>query len=271
MIGAARTFEKYEGLGNDFLLIEAASEVEVSDEDAARLCDRRLGVGGDGVLVLLPPRLAGLDARMQVRNADGSIPEMCGNGVRCVALHLARGRGLRRGTVNIETDAGPRACAVDDTGRVARVTVDMGPVRVMGERSIEVEGRAVSLIEADAGNPHAVLFGAFTAADAAHLGQRVAAHAAFPGGTNVEFARVAGGGVDLVVWERGVGLTLACGTGACAAAAVACAQGLLPRGAAVPVRLPGGVLDVTIDHAGRAIMTGPARHVFSGRTAPTQG
>ena len=144
------------------------------------------------------------------------------------------------------------------------VTVDMGVVRLYGERSLEVDGKRVTLTVADAGNPHAVLFGAFSRGEVEHLGPRLATHPDFPRGTNVEFSSVAGDGIDLVVWERGVGITLACGTGACATAAAACAKGLVSRGVPIAVRLPGGRLDITIDKSGRVTMRGPARHVFEG-------
>jgi diaminopimelate epimerase len=154
------------------------------------------------------------------------------------------------------------------------VTVDMGVVRVIGERTVDVDGERVVVTTADAGNPHAVLFGSFARAEVDRLGSRIAVHPDFPRGTNVEFARVhddgdprRGRGVDLVVWERGVGVTLACGTGACATAAVACAKGLAPVGVPLAIALPGGRLDVTIDADGRATMRGPARRVFSGTTA----
>ena len=118
---------------------------------------------------------------------------------------------------------------------------------------------------ADAGNPHAILFGEYTRPEIDRLGPPIATHGDFPNGTNVEFARVADGAIDLVVWERGVGVTLACGTGACATLAVACAKGWLPKDVATTVRLPGGALSITIDGAsGRAIMRGPARRVFVG-------
>jgi diaminopimelate epimerase len=120
------------------------------------------------------------------------------------------------------------------------------------------------LVVADVGNPHAVLFGAFARGEVEHLGPRLATHPDFPRGTNVEFSRVASDGIDLVVWERGVGITLACGTGACATVAVACERGLVPRNVPVAVRLPGGRLEVTIDASGHATMRGPAHHVFSG-------
>jgi diaminopimelate epimerase len=262
-MGASLRFEKYEGLGNDFLLLDTTDEAGITAARAALLCDRRFGVGADGVILVLPPRTPGGDARMRVINADGSIPEMCGNGVRCVAIHVAAARGQTRGMVRVETDAGERVCVLDGDGMV---TVDMGLVRTLGERAVDVDGRPIVLALADAGNPHAVLFGAFARGDVEHLGPRIATHPAFPRGTNVEFACVLGDGIDLVVWERGVGITLACGTGACATVAVACEKGVAPRGKPVTVRLPGGRLDVTIGDDGRATMRGPARRVFSGVT-----
>src|SRR5580658_4166461 len=139
-------FDKYEGLGNDFILVEATDEAEVSPARAAALCDRRLGVGADGVLLVLPPQHPDSITRMRVLNADGSVPEMCGNGIRCVAVHAARRMGLRgRANLTIDTDAGPRFCTVDDAHQEGLVTVGMGPVRVLGERSIDVEGMPESI------------------------------------------------------------------------------------------------------------------------------
>ncbi len=257
-------FFKYEGLGNDFVVVDASDESAVPPERAVALCDRRFGVGADGVILVLPPRKADCDVRMRVLNADGSVPEMCGNGVRCVAVHVARARGQRDGSVRVDTDAGASACALEDTHGEGIVTVDMGIVRLFGDRAVDVDGRRVLVTVADAGNPHAVLFGSFARADVDHLGPRLATHPDFPRGTNVEFSHVAGDGIDLIVWERGVGITLACGTGACATAAVACSKGFVTSGVPIAVRLPGGRLDVTIDDAGRATMRGPARFVFSG-------
>ena len=232
-------FFKYEGLGNDFVLVMTEGDA-LPPLDVARVCDRHFGVGADGVLFVSPARAAGARARVRVVNADGSTPEMCGNGVRCVALHLVRLDGQAEASVRLETDAGPRACVVDDRDGRGLVTVDMGIVRVDAERVVDVEGRAVTLTTADAGNPHAVLFGDFEASEVDRLGPRLATHAAFPNGTNVEFARVAGDGIELVVWERGVGRTLACGTGACATVAVAGVRGLVRGGEGIAVRLPGG-------------------------------
>ena len=264
MAAAFDTFNKYEGLGNDFILIDCRREDDVPPELAIALCDRHFGVGADGVLLVLPPRAPGCDARMRVMNADGTVPEMCGNGVRCVALHVARAQGAVDAVVRIDTDAGERRCAVSDAHGQATVTADMGVVRVLGKRAVELDGRSFELTVADAGNPHAVVFGAFARSDVERLGPRLAAHGDFPHGTNVEFARMTGDGIDLSVWERGVGLTLACGTGACATVAVACSLGLVAGGTSVAVRLPGGRLDVTLGADGRTTMSGPARHVFSG-------
>lgn len=260
-------FRKYEGLGNDFIVVDAVDEGALPASRAPALCDRRFGVGGDGVLLVLPPVSAEGAARMRVVNADGSVPEMCGNGVRCVALHVARARGLREGALVIDTDAGPCRCAITDRGDDAQVTVDMGVVRVLGDHHLDVAGCPVTLTAADAGNPHAILFGDFSKGEIERLGPVLSVHPLFERGTNVEFARVSGrgaDGIDLVVWERGVGLTLACGTGACATAAVACAKGLAPPGSPLAVRLPGGRLDVTVGPDSRVTMRGPARHVYSG-------
>ena len=260
---ARLSFRKYEGLGNDFLLIDAESEALVTPDQAVALCDRRLGVGADGVLLLLPSHDRANARRMKVSNADGSTPEMCGNGIRCVALDLARARGDERTELRIETDAGIHACAVDVP--LGRVTVDMGPARVLGDRTLELAQGHFVLTVASVGNPHAVLFGEYAREDVERLGPAVEVHPAFPRRTNVEFARFDGGVVDLVVWERGVGVTLACGTGACATAAVLCAKGRAAHDRPIEVRLPGGILSVTIESTTEhAILSGPARHVFDG-------
>jgi diaminopimelate epimerase len=260
-------FAKYEGLGNDFIVLEVQRERDFPAERAPRLCDRHFGIGADGVLLILPPRENGGALRMRVINADGSVPEMCGNGVRCVALHSARGQGLRHGTVRIDTDAGSRACLIEDTDGEGLVTVDMGIVRVLGERTLRIEDRSLTLTTADAGNPHAVIFGSFERRDVEHLGPVIATDSNFSHGTNVEFAHLEGDHIELIVWERGAGLTLACGTGACATVAVATAKGFVTQSSPVRVRLPGGILSVTIDPDGRATLRGPARHVFSGTIA----
>jgi diaminopimelate epimerase len=262
------TFEKYEGLGNDFLVVQADGARGVSADLARQLCDRRLGVGGDGVLVVGAGAEAdvgaGAVASMKVHNADGSIPEMCGNGLRCVALSLVR-RGVVRSEEPfvVSTDAGPRTCVV----RGGEVEIDMGIARSTGTVEVTVGGRKPRWLTLDAvstGNPHAVFFGDLAEEEIDRLGPEVSTHDVFPGGVNAGFARLSGGALDLVVWERGVGKTLACGTGACAAVFAACTRGDLPFGVATAVRLPGGTLTVTAETDGRIRMRGPARFVFRG-------
>jgi diaminopimelate epimerase len=205
---------------------------------------------------------------MVVVNADGSIPEMCGNGLRCAALHVARARGIAEGELVFDTGAGLRACVIDDRDARGVVTIDMGIVRVSAEDvAIDVDGDLWTFAVADAGNPHAVTMRRADRAQMEWVGRRVATHAHFPTGTNVEFARYGEHDVDLVVYERGVGITMACGTGACATVAVGVARGHLAASEEVRVRLPGGSLYVSVTEGGRVTMRGPARHVFSGEAA----
>lgn len=269
-------FAKVEGLGNDFLLLDrrdaAPDAVNAAlpalQRHAPALCDRRFGVGGDGLLVVAPPQSPGSAATMIVVNHDGSRPEMCGNGLRCVALVVA---AASRDLV-IDTDAGPRACLVREfhpgTCPSGQVVIDMGIPRMLGERRPAAgDGRAFAAVSM--GNPHAIAFvgpGEDPEALARASGPALERDPLFPGRTNVEFARVEPDGtLTLWVWERGCGITSACGTGACATVAAAIAQGLVPAGSEVVVRLPGGPLRVRQDRPGAAIaMTGPARVVFLG-------
>lgn len=256
-------FEKYEGLGNDFVVIDASRDDAVSVELARKLCDRRLGIGADGVLLVLPGRAGTTDGRMKVINADGSIPEMCGNGLRCVALHVARRRQLDAGTLVFDTDAGAKRC--DVAGNI--VTIDMGVVKHTAD--VTLEGREWSL--GDAGNPHAItrLETPLDLERVAGIGARIEKHAHFPNGTNVEFAVVKSNAViDLIVWERGCGITQACGTGACATAAVAIDKGWVPAGGEITVNLLGGPLAIKMTPEGHAIMRGPANFVFAGSVSP---
>jgi len=260
-------FEKYEGLGNDFVIIEATRTDDVSVARARQLCDRRLGIGGDGVLLVLPSEKKGVDGQMVVINADGSVPEMCGNGLRCVALHVARRRNMSEGKLTFETGAGLLECKVQGN----EITIDMGVVRWLEDTTID----GVSLSLATAGNPHAILLEKTIDYDrVSTLGPRFEKHEKFPQGTNVEFTVMRSRTeIDLVVWERGVGITQACGTGACATVAVAVKKGWSDRNTEVKVNLPGGPLHIMMnddgDGQGHAIMRGPARHVFSGNTTTT--
>ena len=258
-------FEKYEGLGNDFIVVDAASEAVLDLERAKALCDRHFGVGADGVLVVLPPSSAGARARMAVLNADGTRPEMCGNGIRCVGLHLARRDGAQGISYVIDTDGGPLLCEVDRDGDSAWVRVGMGRGRPGGERRLSYEGREIVFDLVSMGNPHAITFSeALDPALADRLGPLVSA--AFPGGSNVELGRITGEGqIELLVWERGVGRTLACGTGAAAASVAAALSNRVRYGVPVSVKLPGGLLEISVEAETLEVsMRGPARRVFSG-------
>jgi diaminopimelate epimerase len=255
-------FWKYQGLGNDFIVVEGPL---MTAERARALCDRRRGVGADGVLTILPSRGDGV-AYMHIYNSDGSVAAMCGNGVRCVARHLAEVSGAS-GEVVLDTDAGPKRCRVerDPSGTIVAITVDMGPARVEGEQDFATDTEQLHAIRISMGNPHAVFFGASTVARARALGPVI--EAAVPGGVNAGFASVRGAEIDLVVWERGAGLTEACGTGACAAAVAAVHTGQLQAGAPVQVHLPGGPLTITVaEDLSRVAMRGPAQRVFAGTT-----
>jgi len=279
-VSSTTPFYKYEGTANDFVILEAeSSDTDLAPEEVARICDRHRGVGADGVLLVLPASGGAKTARakMVVRNADGSRPEMCGNGVRCVALHLATRDGeIENATqLDVETDAGIRTCRLDtiveSEGELrAFVTVDMGRVLVGETIRVKFEQRDFLMTTADAGNPHAVMFEAIDDAMLDALGAHLQREPRFPRGVNLERVLVrqsesAGTKVDVSVFERGVGRTLACGTGACAVAAVLVHRGAAPSGHPVEVNLPGGPLQITLQQDGAAAMRGPARRVFEGR------
>jgi diaminopimelate epimerase len=285
-------FAKYHGLGNDFLVVDLrhaqGDDVAAAQDPAVvrALCDRRFGVGGDGVLAVLPSEDA--DARMRVLNADGSEAEMCGNGIRCVAKELYDRGGVRKDRIAIDTGAGRLVCAIDARGELAHtVTVEMGAPRLAYaeipmtgpanerciEQPLEIAGHATRTFTAvSMGNPHAVTFVRKDEprALAETIGPLVEHHARFPRRTNAEFAHVIGPReIDLVVWERGSGLTLACGTGACATVVAAILTGRAEEATDVTVRLPGGALSITVlPGMTNVLMRGPALHVFDGELAP---
>ena len=258
-------FGKYEGIGNDFLVVDAPSDTALSPEQARKLCDRHYGVGGDGVLLSAPPVTPGAHGRMVVLNSDGSRPEGCGNGLRCVALSLARKLGQPRAELVIDTDAGPRSALVETRGDSADVTVSMGRASREGEVKATLRGEELTLQRISMGNPHAIVFDVnITEAELDDLGPRISK--SLPGGSNVEFVRQTGpAAFEVLVWERGVGRTLACGTGAAAVAALACLSSRAPFGTPITLRLPGGPLELTVRQEDLAVtLRGPARYVFSG-------
>jgi diaminopimelate epimerase len=246
-------FAKLHGLGNDFVLLDLREGGDpLARERAVALCDRHRGIGADGVLTLLP------GSRMLIQNSDGSIPEMCGNGARCAALWMITAGGTRpgRGEVLLLTDAGPRPCVVEAaSARAGLVEVDMGVAELFPERQLGgFVARPVSM-----GNPHRVIF-----ADpglAATAGRELC----LLEDANIEFAfRIGPQKYAVGVYERGAGLTQACGTGACAVAAAAVARGEAFRNEPISVTLPGGELTLRVDAENRVRMRGPAELVFTG-------
>ena len=243
-------FAKLHGLGNDFVLLDLRDGGEpLPRERAVALCDRHRGIGADGVLTLLK------GDRMLVQNSDGSVPEMCGNGARCAALWIATAGCTRAAsaTVPLLTDAGPRPCVVTAASATSGlVEVDMG----IASLSTPVTLGRFEAVPVSMGNPHRVIFGEPSLA--ASEGEALCRSE----NANIEFAaRVAASRYEVGVYERGAGLTQACGTGACAVAAAAVARG---EASPITVRLPGGELTLTVDAQRRVRMRGPAQLVFIG-------
>jgi len=266
---------KYEGLGNDFVLIErqALGGAQLTTDQAIAICDRHRGVGGDGVLIL------DVEApSMDIINSDGSVPQMCGNGIRCAALHLARRADATALEVTIHTLAGPHPCVVVNRPGAESVAVQMAPPSLVPsdlplssaapwlDHPLDVGGRTLRLTGVSMGNPHAVTFDE-VGAERLELGPMVQRDPHFPEGINVGFvSEHEGSTMRLDVLERGAGWTQACGTGACAAAVAAVATGRARREEPLSIRLPGGILMVTVGAPGETVlMQGPARFVFQGQ------
>lgn len=248
-------FLKAEGLGNDFVMVEGA---EPTAEQIRHWCDRRTGIGADGVLRVSTADRREAVARMQYWNADGTPAGMCGNGLRCVARYVFEGGWSKERCFTIQTAAGLNRAEILDDGMIR---VELGPYRV-GAR-LTMEGRSFTAV--DVGNPHAVTFvedaSELERAPLRSVGRSFQDHPFFPAGANVEFAAREDDGFRVRVWERGAGETRACGTGSAAVAAVALQRGWV--GPATDIQLPGGSLTVELTE-GIAWIQGPAVLVFSG-------
>jgi len=274
-------FTKMHGLGNDYVLLDCMRSCPPEEELpqlARTLSDRHFGVGGDGIILVLPSRAASF--RMRIFNADGSEAEMCGNGVRMFAQYVYEHRLTEDTDLEIETLAGIiRPHLVVRSGRVSSVKVDMGVPRLTrkeipmkGEpaggrvvrEKIKVGGERLEVTCVSMGNPHCVVFVDDVARyPVERMGPALEHHQLFPRRTNAEFVQVVGHGeLRMRVWERGAGLTLACGTGACASLVAAHLAGLAGRKATV--HLPGGDLQIEWRQDDHVIMSGPATQVFRG-------
>lgn len=278
-------FAKMHGLGNDFIVIDdLAEELELSEEAVAWFCDRNFGIGADGLMLVRPATLPEADFAWWFRNSDGSVAEMCGNGIRCFAKYVVD-RGLvpqDQDTVLVETLVGVLTIRVtrDYQGKLFLATVDMGapildpekvPTTLRSDAGgpvlsapLSTEAGEVRVTCVSMGNPHAVtIVNSAEDAPVSVIGPLVENAAEFPRKTNVEFAEiVADDLIRLRVWERGCGETLACGTGACATTVACSLLGLTGR--EVTVELPGGDLAIHWTDEGPVWMTGPATEVYSG-------
>lgn len=270
-------FTKMHGCGNDYIFIDGFAErVARPAELARRMSDRHFGIGGDGLILILPSKQA--DLRMRMFNADGSEAEMCGNGIRCLSKYAYDHGLVRKRQVTVETKAG--VLTLENTvrgGTVRAVRVDMGQPRlerrevpmqggagrVVGE-PFPIDGVAYEVTALSMGNPHCVIFvDGVERFPVAEVGPKIETHERFPQRTNVEFVEVISRReVSVRTWERGAGETLACGTGASAACVAGALAGKTER--AVTAHLLGGTLELEWAENDHVYMTGPAEEVFTG-------
>ncbi len=280
-------FTKLQGAGNDFVLIKARDIQHDWSQVAIAMCDRHFGVGADGLLLLLPSSIA--DFQMRIFDADGTESNVCGNGLRCITKYFlddgpvgsmtkeisvetmagirkARLLKIRGKATEIKTGMGEPKLGVKDipvtVGQSEEKLVDIKPVIAC---SINVDGRELLLNLVSMGNPHAVYFSRDPVSDfpLSMLGPKVELHRIFPEGVNFEVARVLDRRqIEARVWERGVGETLACGSGACAMTVAAQLLGYIDS--KVDIKLPGGTLEVEWSRVGEVYLSGPAETVFAG-------
>ena len=274
-------FSKYQGTGNDFVMVlDPSDERPFTATEVAAICDRRFGVGADGLIRVTGDGTGSAPFVMDYVNADGSAAEMCGNGIRCVGAFL-HDRGLAPGKeLDVRTRAGVKHLRLEvREGAVVGVTVDMGspsfalasiPMRGPAWETFLSEplelggGPTVKASAVSMGNPHLVLFLEDDPArvHVSHIGPALEHDMRFPDGTNVEFVQVEGDEIVARVWERGSGETMACGSGACAIVVAANEAGLVPP--STTVRFPGGPLRVDRLPGGPVQLSGPAERVYDG-------
>ncbi len=274
-------FWKLEGTGNDFVFFDGFTEegqafvATITSERIQKICDRHFGIGADGIIVLSRGNNAPL--WMRYWNADGTIAEMCGNGLRCT-MHFAKLRGYHvkfQNTVELPTGGGVVTVTplTDDVYRVEmpRPTFDRKTIPMTGSgearETIEIDGKKWEGFGVNVGNPHFVIIvPESTEKLATVIGSQIETHLLFPQKTNVEFAQILSRNeVKLWVWERGCGITLACGSGATATAAALVKAGKLDADFPITMHLPGGILKLEVSsHTGDVTLTGPARVAFEG-------
>ena len=259
-------FTKMHGLGNDYLYVFGEVPANIADL-SRRLSDRHFGAGSDGMIYISPSEIA--DFKMRIFNADGSEAKMCGNGIRCVGKYVFD-RGYTDKTVlKIETLSGIKTLSLNVTdGKVKTVTVDMGRAAVSEETRLDVGGVVMKCTPVSVGNPHAVFFTPNAeAVPLVSIGSVIEHYDLFPDGVNAEFVQIISPTeLRMRVWERGSGITMACGTGACASVSAAVKNGFCPADTPITVRLDGGALTITVGSDYTVTMTGPAETVYEGET-----
>lgn len=270
-------FSKYHGTGNDFILVDGIKHPDTPSwwhrETIHKLCNRHVGIGADGLIVLLES--TGSDYRMKYFNSDGHEAQMCGNGLRCLALFI-RDQGYPvNSPMTIETLGGEVSVEIlaGDRVRVSMPAISFDrsslPMRGEGEcldEELKIDKETFKITALSVGNPHVVIFGDYSEEQVRTLGPTIENHTLFPEGVNVSFVHIEGlDRVNQKVWERGSGMTLACGSGAVAAVAAGIARGLLPFGANIRVQQPGGELVVAVaEEFHEATLEGEAVYVFHG-------
>lgn len=267
------------GIGNDYVYVNCFEEsVENPEQTSVYISNRRLGIGSDGLVLIMPSDKA--DFRMRMFNADGSEGMMCGNASRCIGKYVYENKLTDKTEITLETKSGiKRLKLFVENGIVNSVLVDMGqailrpadiPMTFDGDSfvnsPIEVGGEIVNITAVSMGNPHAVVFmDGVDGLDIEKIGPLYERHPLFPERVNTEFAEIIGENViKMRVWERGSGETWACGTGACATAVAACLNGLCAKDSEITLRLKGGELFIKWCMDGRVLMRGPATTVFTG-------
>lgn len=270
-------FTKMHGLGNDFMVVDRVTQsIRITPEKIRSLSDRNFGIGFDQLLMVEPPTDPDMDFRYRIFNADGSEVEQCGNGARCFARFVRDKKLIGRDTIRVQTSGGNMELTIEDNGDV---TVDMGvpglepqqiPFKASSTQTtydLDLDGESLTVGAVSMGNPHAVWqVDDINRAPVASMGPRLEGHSRFPRRCNAGFMQVLDAGeINLRVYERGVGETLACGSGACAAVVAGRLQGLLNE--EVRVNLPGGTLQIRWPGKGCSVMmTGSATRVFEGQT-----
>ena len=257
-------FTKMHGLGNDYLYVWGEAPENVS-ELSVKLSDRHFGAGSDGMIFISPSRVA--DFKMRIFNADGSEAMMCGNGIRCVGKYVYDKGFTYKEELTVETLSGIKTLSLKIAdGKVESVSVGMGRAGVGEESSLDVDGERIDYVPVSVGNPHAVVFvGDADSVPLPSVGPKIEKNKAFPGGVNAEFVTpLSDTRLRMRVWERGSGITMACGTGACASVAAAVSRGFCRAGVPVTVALDGGELTVTVSKSFDVTMRGPAVTIYEG-------